>query len=139
MFINYKNLKKLFPSNYFNFFKNDNISEILTKNNVPNTFGIYIIYKNEKVYENIIYIGKAGEIDKNGIEKKQGLFKRLSNTRDNKTANEYFKNLFDENIKELVIEYYETPKTLIPSFIEATLIQEYFQTFQKLPLLNKAY
>lgn len=102
-----------------------------------NSFGIYIIYKNEKIYESIIYIGKAGEIDTKGNKKKQGLLKRLWNTRDNKTANEYFRNLFDENIEKLVIEYYETPTSMIPSFVEATLIQEYFQIFKKLPLLNK--
>ncbi|QEZ88359.1 hypothetical protein ACIB15232_0162 [Aliarcobacter cibarius] len=132
-------MKKQFISNSFILTKNDSITDILLKNKVPNTFGIYIIYKNEKIYENIIYIGKAGEIDNIGVEKKQGLSKRLSNTRDKKSANEYFKDLFNHNIKELIIEYYETPKTYIPSFIEATLIQEYFQTFKKLPSLNKAY
>ena len=135
----YKSLKKQFISNSFILTKNDSITDILLINEVPNTFGIYIIYKNEKIYENIIYIGKAGEIDNIGVEKKQGLSKRLSNTRDKKSANEYFKDLFNHNIKELIIEYYETPKTYIPSFIEATLIQEYFQTFKKLPSLNKAY
>ena len=135
----YKSLKKQFISNSFILTKNDSITDILLKNKVPNTFVIYIIYKNEKIYENIIYIGKAGEIDNIGVEKKQGLSKRLSNTRDKKSANEYFKDLFSDDIKELIIEYYETPKTYIPSFIEATLIQEYFQTFKKLPSLNKAY
>lgn len=137
--ISYENLKKQFTFNFFSLTNIDNITDMLIKNKVPNSFGIYIIYKNEKLYENILYIGKLGEIDTKGNEKKQGLLKRLSNTRDKKTANEYFKNLFDENIKELIIEYYETPKTFIPSFVEATLIQEYFQIFQKLPLLNKAY
>ncbi len=139
MTISYENLKDIFPSNNFIFTKEDKISEVLVKNKVPNSFGIYIIYKNQKTYENIIYIGKAGEIDNIGTEKKQGLLKRLSNTRDKKTANEYFKYIFDEDIKELIIEYYETPNTVIPSFVEATLIQEYFQTFTKLPFLNKAY
>lgn len=63
----------------------------------------------------------------------------MIDTRDKKTANEYFKNLFDENIKELIIDYNETPKSFIPSLVEATLIQEYFQIFKKLPLLNKSY
>lgn len=139
MIINYKSIKEQFTSNHFSFTKNDNITNILIKNEVPNTFGIYIIYKNEKVYENIIYIGKAGEIDNIGSVKKQGLLKRLSNTRDKKTANEYFKDLFDEDIKLLIIEYYENPESFIPSFVESSLIQEYYQTFQKLPLLNKAY
>ena len=139
MNISYERIKEHFTFNSLTLTKNDNISGILIKNQVPNSFGIYIIYKNEKIYENIIYIGKAGEIDNAGSVKKQGLLKRLSNTRDKKTANEYFKNLFDENIKELIIEYYETPKSFIPSFVEAILIQEYFQIFKKLPLLNKSY
>ena len=139
MTISYENLKDIFPSNNFILTQEDKISEVLVKNKVPNSFGIYIIYKNQKTYENIIYIGKAGEIDNIGSEKKQGLLKRLSNTRDKKSANEYFKDIFDEDIKELIIEYYETPTTVIPSFVEATLIQEYFQAFTKLPFLNKAY
>ena len=139
MTISYENLKDIFPSNNFILTQEDKISEVLVKNKVPNSFGIYIIYKNQKVYENIIYIGKAGEIDNIGTEKTQGLLKRLSNTRDKKSANEYFKDIFNEDIKELIIEYYETPNTVIPSFVEATLIQEYFQTFTKLPFLNKAY
>lgn len=137
--ISYENLKKQFTFNSFSLTNIDNITDMLIKNEVPNSFGIYIIYKNEKIYDNILYIGKAGEIDTKGNEKKQGLFKRLSNTRNNKAANEYFKNLFDENIKELIIEYYETPTSMIPSFVESSLIQEYFQTFNKLPFLNKAY
>ena len=139
MNISYESMKKHFTFNFLILTKNDNITEILIKNEVPNTFGIYIIYKNEVAYKNIIYIGKAGEIDNTGINKKQGLLKRLSNTRDKKTANEYFKDLFTENIEKLIIEYYETPTSLIPSFVEGVLIQEYFQSFQKLPLLNKAY
>lgn len=88
------------------------MTNILIKNDVPYTFGVYIIYKNEKIHENIIYIGKASE---------------------------YFKDLFDGNIKKIMIVYYETSKSFIPFFVESSLIQKYFQTFNKLTILNKAY
>jgi hypothetical protein len=106
---------------------------------LPNSFGIYIIYQNQKSYENIIYIGKAGEVKNNGTFKNQGLLKRLTNVRNNKTANNYFKELFCDDIDKIIIEYFETSDGIIPSFVEASLIQEYFSVFSKLPLLNKSY
>ena len=87
--INYKNIYELFSNSSLildkstiNFVKEINA-------NIPNSFGIYIFYKNSKSYENIIYIGKAGEMRTSGDKKSQGLEKRLTNIRDNKPANIY--------------------------------------------------
>lgn len=138
--INYQNIYELFSNSSLilgkstiNFVKEINA-------NIPNSFGVYIFYKNSKSYENIIYIGKAGEITTSGDKKAQGLQKRLTNIRDNKPANIYYKNVFDFlNFDELIIEYFETSQKLIPACVEASLIQEYFFLNNKLPVLNKSF
>ena len=138
--INYKNIYELFSNSSLilgkstiNFVKEINA-------NIPNSFGIYIFYKNSKSYENIIYIGKAGVITTSGDKKSQGLQKRLTNIRDNKPANIYYKNVFDFlNLDELIIEYFETKQRYIPTFVEASLIQEYHSLNNKLPILNRSF
>ena len=138
--INYQNIYELFSNSSLilgkstiNFVKEINA-------NIPNSFGIYIFYKNSKSYENIIYIGKAGEMRTSGDKKSQGLQKRLTNIRDNKPANIYYKNIFDFlNLDEIVIEYFETKQRYIPTFVEASLIQEYYFLNNKLPELNKSF
>lgn len=138
--INYKNIYELFSNSSLildkstiNFVKEINA-------NIPNSFGVYIFYKNSKSYENIIYIGKAGEMRTSGDKKSQGLQKRLTNIRDNKSANIYYKDIFAFlNLNELIIEYFETDEKFIPTFVEACLIQEYYLNNNRLPSLNKSF
>lgn len=73
----YNELYNNFKVNSFQLKKTDKITHIIKQKKVPNTFGIYIFYKNINTYENIIYIGKAEEIITDGSHKKQGLSKRL--------------------------------------------------------------
>ena len=140
MEINYNNINSYsYNNSSFSLNINEKLSKKVKEIKLPNSFGIYIIYKNQKSYENIIYIGKAGEIKNNGTSKNQGLLKRLTNVRNNKTANNYFKELFCDDIDKIIIEYFETSDGIIPSFVEASLVQEYFSKFLRLPLLNKSY
>ena len=138
--INYQNIYELFSNSSLILDKSTiNFAKEINAN-IPNSFGVYIFYKNSKNYENIIYIGKAGVITTSGDKKSQGLQKRLTNIRDNKPANIYYKNIFDFlNLDEIVIEYFETKQRYIPTFVEASLIQEYFFLNNKLPVLNKSF
>lgn len=138
--INYKNIYELFSNSSLildkstiNFVKEINAI-------IPNSFRVYIFYKNSKSYENIIYIGKAGVITTSGDKKSQGLKNRLTNIRDNKSANSYFKDIFSFlNLDKLIIEYFETDEKFIPTFVEACLIQDYYLNNNKLPSLNKSF
>lgn len=138
--INHKNIYELFLNKSLILYKcTPNFKKELNKN-IPNNFGIYILYKNSKSYENIIYIGKAGEITTVGDKKSQGLQKRLTNTRDKKSANIYYKDIFTFlSIEEIIIEYFEITDEFIPAYIEASLIQEYYIKNSKLPILNKSF
>lgn len=138
--INYENIYKLCPNGslFLNKISLNFIKEI--KSNIPNSFGVYIFYKNSKSYENIIYIGKAGEFTNLGDKKAQGLQKRLTNIRDKKPANIYYKDIFTFlDIEKIILEYFETDENFIPAYIEASLIQEYYLKNNKLPILNKSF
>ncbi|MDX9813467.1 MAG: hypothetical protein WC144_03665 [Sulfurimonas sp.] len=138
--INYKTIYKLFANSSLILDKSTiNLAKELNAN-IPNSFGVYIFYKNSKSYENITYIGKAGEIRTLGEKKAQGLQKRVTNIRDNKPANIYYKDIFSFlNLDKLIIEYFETSQKLIPAFVEASLIQEYYLNNNRLPILNKSF
>lgn len=138
--INYKTIYKLFANSSLILDKSTiNLAKELNAN-IPNSFGVYIFYKNSKSYENITYIGKAGEIRTLGEKKAQGLQKRVTNIRDNKPANIYYKDIFSFlNLDKLIIEYFEASQKLIPAFVEASLIQEYYLNNNRLPILNKSF
>ena len=79
-------------------------------------------------------------ITTSGDKKSQGLKNRLTNIRDNKSANSYFKDIFSFlNLDKLIIEYFETSQKFIPAFVEASLIQEYHSLNNKLPILNRSF
>ena len=104
MEINYNNINSYsYNNSFFSLNINEKLSKKVKEIKLPNSFGIYIIYKNQKSYENIIYIGKAGEIKNDGSFKNQGLLKRLKNVRNNKTANNYFKELFCDDIDKIIV------------------------------------
>lgn len=138
--INYKNIYELFSNSSLILDKSTiNFAKEINAN-IPNSFGVYIFYKNSKSYENIIYIGKAGVITTSGDKKSQGLKNRLTNIRDNKSAKIYYKDIFTFlNLSELIIEYFETSQKFIPAFVEASLVQEYYSLNNKLPVLNKSF
>ena len=97
MIINYSNIVSSYKKTFFSFTENDKFSRKVKENKIPNSFGVYILYKNQKSYENIIYIGKAGEFKNDGTSKNQGLSGRLINSR-SITSNKYFKSLFSKEI-----------------------------------------
>lgn len=138
MIINYSNIVSSYKKTFFSFTENDKFSRKVKENKIPNSFGVYILYKNQKSYENIIYIGKAGEFKNDGTSKNQGLSGRLINSR-SITSNKYFKSLFSKEINEIILECFETPDEILPSFVEVSLIQEYFFKFKRLPMLNKSF
>lgn len=120
--------------------ENDSLKE-KTKD-IPNGYGAYIIRANTADGE-ILYIGKSGTIKNNGDLKKQDLKKRLNNVQDNKPRADYFKENLKENegLNELYFDWYIIdPETkILPAFLEAVLIQEYYSKHQALPAWNNGY
>jgi len=119
-----------------------NIRDAIRINNVPNDFGVYIVSKISDLKESIIYIGKAGSINNDGSLKKQGIRKRLGNKQGGIARTEYFLNYMKRNKTSLRFEWYVTfnqDLCLLPSLVEAELIQKYYNEYKKLPELNKSF
>jgi len=99
--------------------------------------GVYLVRVKEK--QEIIYIGKAGQIKQNGDFKRQDIPNRLKNTRRSKTANETFSE-YSRDYGPLRIEYLLlTNKKLCPSFVEAFLLQAYLKKYGHLPKENQKF
>ncbi|WP_372365123.1 hypothetical protein [Candidatus Uabimicrobium sp. HlEnr_7] len=100
------------------------------------SYGVYIIRQATTL--KIIYIGKAGTVKNDGTFKQQGLFKRLTNERSQKTpANIWFKGLLDK-YGSLQIDYFILEKSFCPAFAEAILLQTYLNENGFLPEKNEA-
>jgi len=145
--INTNKLKKEYQSKYisgsFILNKDENIASVLSRENVPNEYGIYIIYSVKDNNENIIYIGKSGTMQNNGGFKHQGLSGRLKAVGEkNVSRNIYFQNTIREyNLDYLKFEWIVTVNDLeveIPALVESIFLQEYFNENKALPLLNKS-
>jgi excinuclease UvrABC nuclease subunit len=130
-------LENLFSSGDFELKQGEDIRKILKEKNVPNEYGIYIIYndKNE-----IIYIGKAGTVNNDGSFKKQGLRKRLKMKQNGMYRHIFFQKIIKENnYKFLKFKWFVTYKNegIYPFLAEAELLSRYLDIYKKLPLLNK--
>jgi len=131
-------------SNQFGIFelkKDEIINDIIRKNEVPNSYGIYIIYSIKNLSKNIIYIGKSGTMINDGTFKKQGIAQRLTKIQNKLPRKIYFQNVIKEyefeKLEFLWITTFDKMYKEIPSSSEAKMIQAYFSEFKKLPLLNK--
>lgn len=120
-----------------NFKKTDSLKQVLK--NMPNGYGVYIIYNPDN---EIIYIGKAGTIKNDGSITKQDIKRRLQSPRGKYSKGEqYFKNILEiYNYEFIIFEYkiYEYPDT-IPTEKESELLRQYLNKHHKLPLLNKNF
>lgn len=97
-------------------------------------YGVYVV--RQKSTNQVIYVGKAGTMQQGGTYKKQDLQERLVN-RENGQARQV---VFGQRVVdhgELLIEYVVLKsKSLISGYIEARLLQAYFDDNQKLPIDN---
>ena len=127
---------------FFYLYKGEKIEQVLAENNVPNQYGVYIIYSINGNQKDIVYIGKAGTMMTDGTFKKQGIRNRLKAVgTDNIPRSVYFQNIIEEfgfdKLKFVwIVTFYELEKE-IPAYTEARLIQSYYSRHNKLPLLNK--
>ena len=136
-----ENYKKSNQHGIFELKKDEIIDDIVDKNKVPNSYGIYIIYSIKILPENIIYIGRSGTMLNNGTFRSQGIAKRLTKVQNGLQRKIYFQKIIEEcKYEKLVflwITTFDKNYQEIPSFSEAKMMQAYFNQYKKLPLLNK--
>jgi hypothetical protein len=102
-----------------------------------NKYGVYLI--RQQSTGELLYIGKGGTITNNGQFKSQDIPGRLKAIRGDQNAQEWFGSLVDER-GPIVIKYiFFSEINMVPSFIEAVLLQEYLKEFSTLPYRNNAF
>lgn len=108
--------------------------------NIPNGYGVYCIYANSANGE-LLYIGKGGTVNADGTLKGQQLRKRLNNKQDKQKREKYFvERMKSEHLEILIIKWYILKdSSILPAFLEAMLIQAYFEKNKKLPRWNKSF
>lgn len=135
-------LNKYQNNGHFFFEKGSMLSQV-TKD-VPELPGVYYILRLAKGKIDLVYIGKSGTIEQNGTFKNQLLRKRLNNKqeKDIKRQDFFEQKIDEENIDALDIYWFVTfdeNHQDLPGYVEALLIQRYFETFGELPPWNKSY
>ena len=112
--------------------------------NVKDQIGVYIWENN--INKEILYIGMSGKVKTNGEFVNHSVKKRLLasrvkdfNGKDIQT-NQYVKNLLNQdNIDEMNIHVFHLIENQIPGYIEAVLLNTFFQENNRLPRYNSSF
>jgi len=108
--------------------------------------GVYLFLKKpEMEYRNILYIGMSGTMHDTGKMSKQTIKKRLRRKQGKEMRKEWVPNIMKKKGEtSIYIRYFITfdpngDKKKLPVYIEATLMQDYFENRNDLPPWNKSF
>ncbi|WP_299385986.1 hypothetical protein [uncultured Lacinutrix sp.] len=132
-------LKEYVINGTYTFELGDKLS-VATKG-VKNEPGVYLFYTIKNQIEELVYIGSSGTMQQNGIFKDQLLKKRLQNKQEGVRRQVFFEmKIKQDNIDAIKVEWYVTFNENIkhlPAYIEAKLLQAYYDDNKQLPIWNK--
>jgi len=132
-------LTKYKKKNHFFFTGEDNFEK---ECNAPkNKSGVYIVYALKNGRIELVYIGSSGKVQNNGKIKHcdGGLFSSIVK---DYSEGSWKQNLIDENIEALDIYWYETINSGIrdiPAYVEAIILQRFFEIHGRLPAWNEEF
>jgi hypothetical protein len=138
-------LNKFKIKNQFSFSIDDDLELVC---NAPDAgAGIFIVYAVEGENKELIMVGSTGTIQNDGTLKSKngGLFDKIVNGHQfAKTSRKYSwsTQMKLENIERLEVYWYETfndSDKVLPTFMEAQILQNFFDENSKLPRWNVAF
>ena len=138
-------LEKYKQNNHFFVMPNSLLEEVC---NAPkSSSGIYLVYALKNGRINLVYIGSSGKIQNNGKIKHRegGLYDRIVNGHQFGAIprkKSWIDKLKSEGIDGLDVYWYDTfnQKTQdIPAFVEALIIQRYYDVNRRLPEWNQEF
>jgi hypothetical protein len=141
----YKEVSKFKNSGSFQFSSNDDLEVVC---NAPNdASGVFLVYSIEEENKTLIMVGSTGTVQNDGTLKVKngGLYDKIVNGHQfAKTARKYSwkTQLPLEKIEAVEVFWYETynDKTkVIPTFVEAQILQLFLKENGKLPRWNVAF
>lgn len=141
----YKEVKKFKIGGSFTFTPDQNLEEVCTAPDNGN--GVFLVYAVDGEEKELIMIGSTGTVQNDGTLKSKngGLYDKIVNGQQfAKTGRKYTwpTQMKKENIAQLEVFWYETfnAKTkIIPTFLEAQLLQNFLTENGRLPRWNVAF
>ncbi|HFC76665.1 MAG TPA: hypothetical protein ENJ27_00315 [Candidatus Moranbacteria bacterium] len=136
-------LTKYKNNNHFFFTAKEELENVC--NALKDKSGVYLVYEVENGCEELIYIGSSGKVLNNGQIKHRngGLYDRIVNGHQFgkiPRKKSWKQKLIEEKIKVLHVYWYDTFNSEnkdIPVFVEATIMQRFFEVKGRLPSWNK--
>ncbi|HZJ79303.1 MAG TPA: hypothetical protein VFC69_01850 [Dysgonamonadaceae bacterium] len=116
--------------------------------NAPkNGSGVYVVYELKNGRIDLIYIGSSGKVQSNGKiqHSEDGLYGEIvSGVRLGKTArrSSWKQKVIREKIDALDVYWFETINADthdIPSYVEATIMQRFYELYGRLPRWNREF
>lgn len=136
----FSELNKYKQNGHFFFTRDQKLSE---ECNAPELPGVYYILQLRKGKVDLVYIGKSGTLNQNGSFSKQQLKTRINNKQNGTKRQDFFQEIMAENdIDALDIYWFVTfdkNHNDLPAFVEATIMQRYFEIYGCLPEWNKSF
>lgn len=141
----YKEVKKFKTGNSFTFTPDQNLEEVC--NASDNGSGVFLVFAVDGEAKELIMVGSTGTIQNDGTLKNKsgGLYDKIVNGHQfAKTGRKYTwpTQMQKEEIAQLEVFWYETfnaKYSVIPTFVEAQVLQTYFAENGKLPRWNVAF
>ena len=141
----YKELKKYKTTKSFTFTLEDNLEEVCTA--PENASGVFLVYAVKGEEKELIMVGSTGTVQNDGTLKSKngGLYDKIVNGHQfAKTGRKYTwpAQMKLENITELEVVSYETfnaKNKMMPTFVEAQVLQLFLDEYGKLPKWNVAF
>ncbi len=131
-----------YPNQGHFFFKKGNSLKDVSKD-VPNLPGVYYIVRLARGRVDLVYIGQSGTINQKGVFKKPLLKDGINIQQDGTPRQTFFDNkMVTENIDGLDIYWFVTVdehNNDLPSYVEALLMQRYYEVNGDLPIWNVGF
>ena len=141
----YKEVKKFKIGGSFTFTPDQNLEEVCKAPDNGN--GVFMVYALDGETKELIMIGSTGTVQNDGTLKSKsgGLYDKIVNGQQfAKTGRKYTwpTQMKKENIAQLEVFWYETfnaKTSIIPTFLEAQLLQNFLTENGRLPRWNVAF
>ena len=141
----YKEVKKFKIGGSFTFTPDQNLEEVCTASDTGS--GVFLVFTVDGETKELIMVGSTGTIQNDGTLKSKngGLYDKIVNGQQfAKTGRKYTwpTQMQKEEIAQLEVFWYETfnaKTSVIPTFVEAQVLQSYFAENGKLPRWNVAF
>lgn len=133
-------LTKYKHNGHFFFERGQTLSQVC---NAPEQAGVYYILMLRKGKIQLVYIGASGTINQKGKFSSQLLRGRLNNKQNGMKRQQFFEEIMLQNeIDALDIYWFVTfdkNHQHIPAYVEALLLQKYYEVYGCLPEWNKEF